>query len=253
MKNYGYVKTKLYMLLCCIYFLLSSCSGPAPASKIKDISDIKAEIDAYQSLTDENDNSVSVILYDKKGKEFGNDSVQVSVNGKKAEYKVIQSLYYSKNYNYRIDDVPQKNGSYNIHIQLSNGKKFLLSNLPSLKTSSSKNIIYNKEGFLNQDYSIQWSELHDVNVLYVTKSVKIETKEKDSNIQTFMEQNSDTVKIGPSGNYTIKKERFSKPGEMLSILGFQFTAEKTGTLNPNLLKGSSSKIRGYHEERVNFK
>lgn len=238
-----------------MYFLFNSCSEPVPASEIRDISDIKAEIEIYQSLTDENDNSVSVILYDKKGKEFGSDSVKITVNGKKAEYKIMQQLYYSKNYDYRVENVPPENGNYNLQIQLSNGKKFFLSNIPSLKLSSSGNIIYNPEASLNSDYSIQWSGLQDVNVLYLSKSVKIEPKEKDkdNNIQTFIEQSADTIKIGPSGNYTIKKENFSKPGETLSIMSFEFTAEKTGSLNPHLLKGSSSKIRGNHEERVTFK
>lgn len=252
MKTSSDVKTKLSIFLCCICFLLNSCSEPVSASKIEDISDLKAEIEIYQSLTDKNDNSVSVILYDKKGKEFGNDSVQILVNGKKAEYKVMQQLYYSKYYDYRAKNVPPQNNSYELHIQLSNGKKFFLASIPSLKTSSSKNIIYSKEAPLNQDYSIRWSDLHDVNVLYFSKSVKVKTKE-ESNIETFIEQAEDTLKIGPSGNYTLKKEKFSKPGELLSIMSFKFTAEKAGKVNPKLLKGSSSKISGYHEERVNFK
>jgi len=252
MKTNSDVKTKLSILLCCICFLINSCSEPVSASKIEDISDLKAEIEIYQSLTDENDNSISVILYDKKGKEFGNDSVKITVNGKKAEYKIMQQLYYGKNYDYRAENVPPKNDSYELRIQLSNGKKFFLSRIPSLKLSSSQNIIYKENAPLNQDYSIQWSGLQDVNVIYLSRSVKIQTKEK-SDIETFVEQAADTIKIGPSGNYTIKKETFSKPGETLSIMSFEFTAEKDGIVNPQLIKGSSGKIRGYHEERVSFK
>lgn len=243
---------KLLILFFCSCFLFTACSKPISASKIIDISDVKAEIEIYQSLTDENDNSISVILYDKKGKEFGNDSVKITVNGEKAEYKIIQQLYYSKNYDYRAENIPPQNNSYELHIQLSNGKKFFLASIPSLKTSSSTNIIYSKEAPLNQDYSIRWSDLHDVNVLYFSKSVKVKTKE-ESNIETFIEQAEDTLKIGPSGNYTLKKEKFSKPGELLSMMSFEFTAEKTGTVNPQLLKGSSIKIKGNHEERVSFK
>jgi len=243
---------KILILFFCSCFLFTACSKPISASKITDISDVKAEIEIYQSLTDENDNSISVILYDKKGKEFGNDSVKITANGEKAEYKIIQQLYYSKNYDYRAEDIPPQNNSYKLHIQLSNGKKFFLASIPSLKTSSSTNIIYSKEAPLNQDYSIRWSDLHDVNVLYFSKSVKVKTKE-ESNIETFIEQAEDTLKIGPSGNYTLKKEKFSKPGELLSMMSFEFTAEKTGTVNPQLLKGSSIKIKGNHEERVSFK
>jgi len=243
---------KLLILFFCSCFLFTACSKPISASKITDISDVKAEIEIYQNLTDENDNSISVILYDKKGKEFGNDSVKITVNGEKAEYKIIQQLYYSKNYDYRAENIPPQNNSYELHIQLSNGKKFFLASIPSLKTSSSTNIIYSKEAPLNQDYSIRWSDLYDVNVLYFSKSVKVKTKE-ESNIETFIEQAEDTLKIGPSGNYTLKKEKFSKPGELLSMMSFEFTAEKTGTVNPQLLKGSSIKIKGNHEERVSFK
>lgn len=242
------------MLLCCMYFLLNSCSGPVPvpASKIEDISRIKAEIDMYQSLTDENENSLSVTLYDEKGKEFGNDSVKIAVNGKTVEYRIKQQLYYSKNYFYHAENISPENGRYDLQIQMSNGKKFFLASIPSLKLSSSRNIVYKEDAPLNQDYSIQWSGLQDVNVLYLSKSVKIQTKEK-SNIETFVQQAEDTIKIGPSGNYTIKKEQFSRPGDTLDIISFKFTAEKTGTVNPHLLKGSSGKIKGSHEERVNFK
>lgn len=235
-----------------MYVLFNSCSGPAPASKITDISDIKAEISIYQSLTDEHDNSISVILYDKKGKEFGNDSVKISVNGKKVEYRIVQGLYYTKSYVYHTEKIAPENDKYEFQIQLANGKNFFLGSIPSLKLSSSRNIIYDEEVPLSKDFSIHWSDLQDVNMLYLSKSVKVNTKEK-SNIETFMEQPGDTIKIGPAGNYTLKKENFSKPGETLSILGFEFTAEKNGTVNSQLLKESSSKITGHHDEHVNFK
>ncbi|KMQ59464.1 hypothetical protein ACM46_20450 [Chryseobacterium angstadtii] len=240
------------LLLIAICFLFNSCSGPEPASKITDISDIKAEIDVFQRLTDENNNSISVILYDKKGKKFGNDSVKISVNGKKAEYKVMPYMYYSKLYHYRAEKVPPIKGNYEIQIQLANGKKLFLARIPSLPQSSSKNIIYEKEAPLNRDFSIQWSGLRDVNVLYLSKSVQVKNRD-ENNVETFIEKAADTIKIGPDGNYTLKKENFSNPGERLSIASFEFTAEKTGTLNPKLIKGSTAKISGSHEERVSFK
>ncbi|MFP3597833.1 hypothetical protein [Chryseobacterium sp. SIMBA_029] len=252
MKINSYVQTRLYILLCGLYFLFSSCSEPIPASKVTDISDIKAVIDIYQTLTDQNDNSISVSLYDRKGKMFGNDSVNITVNGKKIDYKIVQGLYYTKTYLYHTEKIAPENNQYEFQIQLANGKKFFLGSVPSLKLSSARNIIYKEEVPLSQDFSIHWSGLQDVNVLYLSKTVKVNTKEK-SNVETFMEQPGDTIKIGPAGTYTLKKEKFSKPGETLDILAFQFTAEKTGTVNPKLLKGSSSKINGYHDEHTTFK
>lgn len=252
MKINGYIQTPFYILLCCLYFLSSSCSEPIPASKVTDISDIKAVIDIYQTLTDENDNSISVSLYDRKGKMFGNDSVNITVNGKKIEYKIVQGLYYTKTYLYHTEKIAPENNQYEFQIQLANGKKFFMGSVPSLKLSSARNIIYDEEASLNKDFSIHWSGLQDVNMLYLSKTVKVSTKEK-SNVETFMEQPGDTLKIGPEGTYTLKKEKFSKPGETLDILGFEFTAEKTGTVNPQLLKGSSSKISGNHDEHANFK
>lgn len=252
MKKDSSVLVKLSIFLCCLYFLFNSCSEPIPASKVTDISDIKAVVDIYQTLTDENDNSISVSLYDRKGKMFGNDSVNVTVNGKKIEYKIIQGLYYTKTYLYHTENIAPENNQYEFQIQLANGKKFFLGSIPSLKLSSSRNIIYDEEASLNNDFSIQWSGLQDVNVLYLSKTVKVNTKEK-SNVETFMEQPGDTIKIGPAGTYTLKKEKFSKPGETLDILGFEFTAEKTGTMNPQLLNGSSITINGNHDEQANFK
>lgn len=252
MKKDSSVLVKLSIFLCCLYFLFNSCSEPIPASKVTDISDIKAVVDIYQTLTDENDNSISVSLYDRKGKMFGNDSVNITVNGKKIEYKIIQGLYYTKTYLYHTEKIAPENNHYEFQIQLANGKKFFLGSVPSLKLSSSRNIIYDEEASLNNDFSIQWSGLQDVNVLYLSKTVKVNTKEK-SNVETFMEQPGDTIKIGPAGTYTLKKEKFSKTGETLDILGFEFTAEKTGTVNPQLLNGSSITINGNHDEQANFK
>lgn len=252
MKKDSSVLVKLSIFLCCLYFLFNSCSEPIPASKVTDISDIKAVVDIYQTLTDENDNSISVSLYDRKGKMFGNDSVNITLNGKKIEYKIIQGLYYTKTYLYHTEKIAPENNQYEFQIQLANGKKFFLGSVPSLKLSSSRNIIYDEEASLNNDFSIQWSGLQDVNVLYLSKTVKVNTKEK-SNVETFMEQPGDTIKIGPAGTYTLKKEKFSKPGETLDILGFEFTAEKTGTVNPQLLNGSSITINGNHDEQANFK
>lgn len=252
MKKDSSVLVKLSIFLCCLYFLFNSCSEPIPASKVTDISDIKAVVDIYQTLTDENDNSISVSLYDRKGKMFGNDSVNVTVNGKKIEYKIIQGLYYTKTYLYHTEKIAPENNQYEFQIQLANGKKFFLGSVPSLKLSSSRNIIYDEEASLNNDFSIQWSGLQDVNILYLSKTVKVNTREK-SNVETFMEQPGDTIKIGPAGTYTLKKEKFSKPGETLDILGFEFTAEKTGTMNPQLLNGSIITINGNHDEQANFK
>lgn len=252
MKINGYIQTPFYILLCGLYFLSSSCSEPIPASKVTDISDIKAVIDIYQTLTDENDNSISVSLYDRKGKMFGNDSVNITVNGKKIEYKIVQGLYYTKTYLYHTEKIAPENNQYEFQIQLANGKKFFLGSVPSLKLSSARNIMYDEEASLNKDFSIHWSGLQDVNMLYLSKTVKVSTKEKN-NIETFMEQPGDTLKIGPEGTYTLKKENFFKPGETLDILGFEFTAEKTGTVNPQLLKGSIAKISGNHDEHATFK
>lgn len=246
------VQPKLSVFLCCLYFLFNSCSEPIPASKVNDISDIKAVIGIYQTLTDENDNSISVSLYDRKDKKFGSDSVNITVNGKKIEYKIVQGLYYTKSYLYHTEKIAPENNQYEFQIQLANGKKFFLGSVPSLKLSSSRNIIYNEEASLSQDFSIHWSGLQDVNILYLSKTVKVNTKEK-STVETFMEQPGDTIKIGPAGTYTLKKEKFSKPGETLDILGFEFTAEKTGTVNPRLLKRSNIKITGNHDEQANFK
>ncbi|KFF24157.1 hypothetical protein [Chryseobacterium vrystaatense] len=252
MKSNGYIKTKLSILLCFMYFLFNSCSEPSPASKITDISDLKAEIDIYQKLTDDNDNSISIVLHDRNDKIFGNDSVNIWVNGQKAEYRTVQGLYYIKNYLYHTEKVSPENNKYEFQIQLANGKKFFMASIPSLKESSSRNIIYKEEAPLTSDFTIQWSGLYDVNVLYLSKSVKIITKE-ESNVETYAEQTGDTIKIGPSGSYTLKKEKFSKPGETLSILSFEFTAEKSGTVNPQLLKGSTININGNHDEQVHFK
>ncbi|AZA80763.1 hypothetical protein C1637_11930 [Chryseobacterium lactis] len=239
-------------LLLCNYFLFTSCSGPAPASKITDISQVKADIDIYQSLSNEKDNSVSVILYDQKGKEIGSDSIIVWVNQKKTEYKVMQHLYYSKNYYYRIENILPENKQYTLDIQLKNGKKIFLGSASTIQLSNPKNIISTQEASRDEDFPISWSNLHEVNTLYISKSFKIKN-DKEPNIQTFIEEPGDTIKINADGNYIIGKEQLSQRGKRLSKIGFKFTAQKEGVINPRLLKGSYVKIYGYHEKWISFK
>ncbi|NIF03954.1 hypothetical protein F3J23_00750 [Chryseobacterium sp. Tr-659] len=233
-------------------FLLSFCSGPVPASTITDVSQIQAEIEIYQSLSNQQDNIVSVILYDKNGKRIGSDAITIWVNQQKVEYKIIHDISYALNYYYRIENVVPKNGQYKLEMQLANGKKFFLGSVPTLKLSNPKKIIANDPASLDKDFTIHWSELHDVNMLYVYKSLELENKQ-DKNVQTFIEEASDTIRISPDGNYSVKKEQLSRPHEKLSIMSFKFTAEKTGNLNPLLLKESTINIDGYHEKRISFK
>ncbi|MDR6921992.1 MULTISPECIES: hypothetical protein [Chryseobacterium] len=231
--------------------LLISCSGPVPASKITDISDIKAEIDLYQSLTDQADNIMSVALYDKKDKKIGSDSITIWVNRKKAEYIVIQQLYYTKSYQYRLENIPPENEQYQVEIQLANGKKFALGNIPALKLSDPSRIT-TTESTTSQDFSVRWSELHDVNKLYISKTFDKKDKE-NPNITIATPGKTDTLNIGKDGSYSIPKEKLLKSGEKLSIISLEFTAKKTGNTNPLLLKGSYIKINGSHDNPVYFK
>ncbi|MBK1898040.1 hypothetical protein [Chryseobacterium paridis] len=242
---------KYLIVLLYISFTVISCEKSA-SSKITDISEIKAQIEIYQSLSDKNDNSVSVILYDNKNKEIVNRSINIFVNGNKTDYKVIQSLYYSKHYYYRIEHIPPANDSYELEIQLPNGKKFTLGKGSALAISSSDKIIYNKTAPLNKDYAIQWSDLYDVNQLSITKSVQVENTQ-DPTITMLVDEPNDTIRIATNGNYVIKKEKLAQPNGKLRMLILKFVAKKVGNLNPHLLKGSTFIINGNHQKQVDFK
>lgn len=231
--------------------LFISCSGPVPASKITDISDVKAEIDIYQSLTDQADNIMSVALYDKKDKKIGSDSITIWVNRKKTEYTVIEQLYYTKSYQYRLENIPPENDQYQVEIQLSNGKKFALGSINALKLSDPSRIT-TTESTTTRDFTVQWADLHDVNKLYISKT--FDKKDKDNpNVTIATPGKTDTLNIGKDGSYSIPREKLLKSGEKLSIISLEFTARKTGTINPLLLKGSYIKIKGNHDNPVFFK
>lgn len=232
--------------------LIGVISCNKSTEKINTISDVKAEIGISQSLSDKNENTVLITLYDKEGKEIGNDSINVFVNQKKANYTIQQNLYYTKNYYYRIENIQPEDDKYEVEIQLISGKKFFLGSINTLKLSDDNKIICPEEAPLEKDFTIKWSDLHDINILILSKTVQI-LKKQEPNITTFSEQNGDTIKINPTGNYTIKKEKFSKSNEKLSIMVFTFDAQKTGTVNPELIKGSSITINGSHEKEVHFK
>ncbi|ASK30676.1 hypothetical protein CEY12_11370 [Chryseobacterium sp. T16E-39] len=237
------------LVFLCICFTFISCEK---STKITDISEIKAKIEIYQSLSDKNDNTVSVILYDKKNKEIVNKSINIFVNGRKADYKVIQSLYYSKNYYYRTENIPPENDMYELKIQLPNEKKFLLGSGSALALSNPDKIIYNKTAPLNKDYSIQWSDLYDVNHLNITKSVQVENTQ-DPTITMLVDEPDDIINITSNGNYVLKKEKLNLPNGKLRMMILKFTAKKTGTLNPDLLKESTFVIDGNHQKLIDFK
>ncbi|WP_345991905.1 hypothetical protein AAEU33_08020 [Chryseobacterium sp. Chry.R1] len=243
---------RLLIVLLYASCMLVSCRKSTSAVKIADISDIRAGIEVYQSLSDQTDNMVSIDLYDKKGKQIVNDSINIWVNAKKADYKIVQQLYYSKNYYYRIEKVSPDNSRYNLEIQLPNGKKYNLGSGSALALSNPDNIICNRTASLNKDYFMEWSDLYDVNTLYISKSVQVENKQEPT-ITTFLEEPSDTITIKPAGSYLIKKEKLRQPHGKLRMLIFKFTATKRGNTNPGLLKGSTFIINGNHQKVVDFK
>lgn len=238
------------ILLFFLYTGLVSCTKST--ENITSNSGIKANIDIYQSLSDQNENTVLITLHDKNDKEIGNDSISIFVNQKKTTYMVHQNLYYTKNYFYRIENISPEKNRYEVKIQLANGKNFSLGSVDALRISKSNTIICPEESSLDKDLFIEWSNLYDVDRLILSKSIELVSK-KESNVDYFSEEPGDTLKINPTGNYLMKKETFSKPNEKLSILVFTFQANKTGTMNPDLLSGSNIMISGNHKRKVYFK
>lgn len=241
---------RLSILIFCLFTGLVSCTKST--ENITSSSGIKASIDIYQSLSDQNENTVSITLYDKNDKEIGNDSISIYVNQKKTNYTVHQNLYYTKNYFYRIENISPEKNRYEVEILLTNGKKFSLGSVDALRISSANTIICPEEASLDNDLFIEWSNLYDVDHLILSKSIELVSK-KEPNVDYFSEEAGDTLKINPTGNYVMKKETFSKPNEKLSILVFTFQANKTGTMNRELLPGSNIMISGNHEKEVHFK
>lgn len=212
---------------------------------------IHAEINVGQSLRNQEDNRVEVHLTDSKGKVIWNDSLSVYVNGMAMSKVTRQGLYYTTSKYYAKENVAPRDNKFTFELVLPGGKKFFLAEGRALPLLDSRNIDCPEKGDLSKDFEVNWSKLEGISYMLVGKSVKIK-KQQEPNITTYEERRSDTVKIGPSGNYRIPRSAFENAEEQLSVLSFEFVSENEGSLNPQLGKGSSIWSRGTIEKRAFF-
>lgn len=160
------IKPLFYNLIWLMAIWLIACTSPLSSENITDLSLINADIEITQNPGDKKANTVIVILQDKKGRRISNDSITIMVNGVEASLSHRQGLYYTNESGYALSDVPV-NDAYKVEIKLPDQTVHFLGSVNALQEEKTANISCNERGELNQDFTISWQGLKDIDELSV--------------------------------------------------------------------------------------
>jgi hypothetical protein len=236
---------KLWVLA--ILLFISACQSPLSEGQINELSLINARVEVWQDLTNKNRNEVTVLLYDEDGKPIRNKSISLKVNNVALNYNERQELYYTTTSKYLAIDVPV-DMQYKIQITLSNGKTYFLGSIRALAENSENDISCLENGDFNKDFVIWWRNLKDIQEISINKSVLLATSTKTE--QNYDSEPVVTKKIWNQGRYIVPRASYVTTKSTISGLEIKFSAEKFGTMNPALLKGSEIKIFGHIDKTV---
>lgn len=248
---YKNIHIRLTWLLCSFIFLLAlvSCNeSKLSKEKITALSQIGADISIAQSLTNKNDNEISVKLFDKDGNIISNDSVRIKINGTDMELQKRQGLYYTTETRYYKTNVSVDKG-YHLTISL-NGKWYALGSVACIAEVNEEDIITDTEADRQKDYHVKWNNLKHINELSVSKSVLLK---KSTPLEQMHEYSEEEIhKISADGQFTVPVSYFSDSTSTISFLILKFNASKQGKVNPDLIKGSQIHVKGSIKKTKDF-
>lgn len=239
----------VYSLLLFFLIGITACTSPLSEERITDLSLIKAEINIVQNPENKKANTVIVILQDKKGRRISNDSIIIIVNGTSGALQHRQGLYYSNESGYVLSDVPV-NEAYEVTIKLPDQTIHPLGAVNALMEEKTANITCNGQGDLNEDFTIFWRDLKNIDELSVFVSVL--QKNSPPNEKNYGYKPEKIIKINPEGYYTIPKSTYVTDSTIISGIEFDFRTTKQGKVNPDLVTGSKISISTLIEKNVNF-
>ncbi len=240
------LKTLLYLLP---LLLIASCTNETKVG-IEKISSISAKITIVESENDRTDNGIVVILFNEDGKEIYSDSMVVFVNNIPVEIERRQGLYYTDESSYNLFPLPLSD-SYNVELQLANGKKYFLGSVNELASRKQANITYNDVGDLNKNTVITWTGLTDADELEVSSSALL--KQTEPNVESSEERSELTKKIKETGVFVFPKSKYTDSISRVTNLRLNFIIKKFGTVNPELLPNSEIYISTTLEKDISFR
>ena len=240
-------KIKLFLYCLCVLTIIS-CNSNLSSEKILDITLIGATIDITQNPIDSKKNWMTINLFDKDGKTIRNDSLTIIVNNIETSLKHHQGLYYNDDSEYYIEVEPI-NQMYIVEVKLSDGKRYFLGSVRSLKEEKIENIECNEVGDINNDFLIKWNNLNDIDELSVFISMADKT---EPNITAIDYKEEKIIKINENGRYTIPKSEYRDIKSTINGIEFDFRTTKSGKTNPKLLEDSKITIKTLIEKNVRF-
>lgn len=230
--------------------LITACKSAMSDGEITDLSAIGAKVEVLQSLTDKNDNNVTVELFDSDGKAIGNKNIKLKVNGIVLDFKDKKELYYASTSAYSGTKISVVE-TYHFEIELTDGRSYTLGSVAPIGESNNVQIECPEKGNFDEDFTISWSGLKEVNELSITPGVLLKTSTAKE--LKYGYEPAITKVITEQGSYTLPKTSFINSEKILSSLTIQFNASKIGTVNKELLKSSSIKAFGHLGKTIDFK
>jgi len=243
---------KLLIVPLCLVMMIvvSSCnSSPLSNGELTDLALIGAKIEIYQNLSDKNDNSITVSLYDGDNNTVDNKNIGIRVNGFFLDTVETHGLYYTKSNFYAVNNV-SVDDAFNFEIIMTDKKAYALGSVKTIAESSADNITLPTQGDFEKDLNITWHGLNEVNQLSISRSVLLKTSTELE--KTYPYEPEIIKKIGADGAYSISKSSFITSKHILSGVELKFKAQKFGEINHRLSAGSEIKIYGQIEKYVDF-
>lgn len=235
-----------------LLFLIAivSCDvSPLSHGEIDNLSGIGATISIEQNPCNEKINNISMKLFDKKGKQIGNENITVRVNNTELFLYIVHELYYTKKIRYVADNIPVSD-SYYFEVELSDSTILPLAYVKAIQPIKRESVKLAERGAIDLETKIEWEEMKEFDNVLIWKSYKMNDSKihrggpyGESSIHKSIEQN---------GGYVVPISFYRDSVSTITALNFEFHANKEGLINPELLSGSNVTLHSMLVKRIKF-
>ncbi|MFC2096370.1 hypothetical protein ACFLQ3_01565 [Bacteroidota bacterium] len=231
-----------------MFITVVSCNvSPLSHKDITRLNELGANIIIQQDPYNEKTNNISLMLFDKKGKQVGNENIKIRVNNQELPLSIIQELYYTKKIRYLGYNIPISD-SYYFEIELPKDSIFPLAFIKAIPIINIKNIKLAEEGTIDLETKIEWKEMKDFDKIRIWKSYKINGENSYGGGPYAL--STIKKKIKQNGNCIVPKSFYKDSISTITSLYLEFHASKKGLINHELLVGSNVTLNSIAVKRI---
>ncbi|MDY8135375.1 hypothetical protein [Aquimarina sp. 2201CG5-10] len=222
-----------------ILFVISCNTSSLSKKNTVDLSEIGSSIEINQDPYDHNKNQISVLLFDYKGKQIGNDKIKILVNKQELDLDIKEELYYTKKIRYKGGNIPVTD-SFDFEIKLPDGSIFPLSYTKAIQTIQKDNILFKEEIPLDLETKITWKEMKEFNNLIIWKSYNLNNT--NSTKGGRYDKSTLHLKIKENGSHIVPVSYYKDSISTINYLSIEFQSIKSGLIHPDLIPNSNLKL-----------